>query len=123
MPHLKEADITFKARGSEFQFVKLICLEENENCQMKVQKVVFGDFIVLEFPKKEFVDLIQKLDKCTVPFPGYSDGKSGTQYQLDIQSGENAMLFKWYGESPGDPWKDIVAFAREVLALRDRYLP
>jgi len=122
MKNLKEADITFKARGSEFEFIKLVCVEEKESCSMKVQEVVFGDFKMADIPKSAFSDLIGKLEKCKMPFPGYSDGKSGNQYQLDIQAGENAMNFKWFGDSVGDQWKDIIAFTEDIKALKNKFI-
>ena len=122
MQQLKEADITYKARGDEFHSVKLVYLEEKDSCLMKVQEVVFGEFKTVEFPKEEFESLVRKLERCNIPFPGYSNGKSGTQYQLDIQAGENSMNFKWFGDSPGSQWKDITGFARDILILKDSFM-
>jgi len=119
---IKEADITFKARGSEFEFIKIVYLEERELCTMKVQEVVFGDFKTADFPKSDFENLLKKLEACSVPFPGFSNGKDGNHYVLDIQSGENSMVYVWYGATQGEQWKDILAFKDELLGLKKKYL-
>ena len=119
--NLKEADITFKARGSEFEFIKIIWLEEKETCTLKIQEVLFGDFKMFDLAKKEFIDLISVLDNCIIPFPAYSDGKSGTHYQLEIRAGENAMNFNWYGESPGEQWNELVGFTKKLVGLKEKY--
>jgi len=119
---IQEADITYKVRGSQFEFIKMVYLEEKETCSMKIQKVVFGDFFLADFPKKEFERLLSHLDQCKVPFPGHSDGKSGDHHVLDIQSGENSMVYNWYGDSPGEQWKDINAFVSELIKLKEKYI-
>lgn len=118
----KEADITYKVRGSEFTFVKLVCVEEKEMCSMKVQEVVFGDFKMSDFPKSEFAELVEKLDNISVPFPGFSDGRSGDTHQLDIQSGENAINLKWFGDSVGPKWNDLLSFTKAIKALKEKYI-
>jgi hypothetical protein len=118
---LKEADITYKARGNEFQFIKIICVDEKELCSMKVQEVVFGDFKTAEFPKKEFQSLIAKLDGGSIPFPEYSDGKSDS-HVLAIQSGENAINLKWFGDTVNEQWKDILGFVDSLKKLKDKYI-
>lgn len=119
---MKEADITYKVRGKAFHFIKVVCVEEKENCSMRVQEVVFGDFKDAELPKNEFVELVMKLDDIVVPFPEYSDGRAGDTHQLDIQSGENAINLKWFGDSPGDKWNGIVGFTDALLALKKKYI-
>lgn len=121
LTNLKEADITFKARGAEFEFIKIIWLDEKETCTMKVQEVLFGDFKMFDFSKQEFSDLVSTLDNCTVPFPGYSDGKSGTHYHLEIQVGENAMNFNWFGDSPGKQWNELLGFTKKLVELKEKY--
>ena len=122
LQNLKEADITYKARGSEFEFIKIVFLDEKENCSMKIQEVVFGDFKMFEVPKKDFLELVASLDNCKMAFPSFSNGKAGNQYQLEIQSGENAMNYKWYGDSPGEQWKDIIGFASKLVELKNKFL-
>ena len=119
---LTEADITFKARGKSFQSIKIICTEEKESCTMKVQKVVFGDFTTIEFPKNEFVQLIAGLSEFSIPFPGFSDGKTGDQFQLDIQSGENAIYLKWFGDSVDEQWAGVLGFVDKLIALKEKYV-
>lgn len=121
LENVKEADITFKVRGDQFEFIKIVFLEEKDTCSMKIQEVLFGDFKLFEIPKQAFVDLVKTLDDCTIPFPGYSDGKSGTNYHLEVQSGENAMNFTWFGDSPGEQWKGLVGFSNKLIALKNKY--
>lgn len=119
---MKEADISYKVRGKNFHFIKVVCVEEKEHCSMRVQEVVFGDFKDAEIPKNEFVELVQRLDHISIPFPEYSDGKSGDTHQLDIQCGENSINLKWFGDSPGEKWKGIVGFTDDLVALKGKYI-
>lgn len=119
--NLHEADITYKVRGKEFQFIKIVFNDEKENCTMKIQEVVFGDFKTAEIPLKPFLELIKKLDNCSIPFPVFSDGKSGDQHQLDIQSGENAIYLKWFGDGNNENWKDITLFTKALIELKNEY--
>jgi len=117
-----DVDITFKARGEEFAFVKIFYSGEKNYCTLKLQKVIFGDFQIHELPTDCFFELVKFLDNCVIPMPDSTASKTGTQYSLEIQSGENAISLHWRSETPGEKWKDVYAFKDHLLELRNKYL-
>lgn len=120
--NLKDADITYKVRGKDFQSIKIVCLEEKETASMKVQEVVFGDFKNAEFPKSDFYGLAEKMGQLSIPFPDFSNGKGEDTHHLEIQSGENSIHLNWFGDSPGEGWKDVNDFVRAIVALKEKHL-
>ncbi len=117
-----DVDITFKARGEKFAFVKIFYSAEKKHCTLKLQKVLFGDFQIYEIPVDSFFDLVRFMDNCVIPFPESTSSKTGTQYSLEIQSGENAMSLHWRSETPGEKWKDVYALRDKLLELSNKYL-
>jgi hypothetical protein len=117
-----DVDITFKARGELFAFVKVFYSAEKKHCTLKLQKVLFGDFQQFELPVESFFGLVKFMDKCIIALPESSASRTGTQYSLEIQSGENAMSLHWRSETPGEGWNDVYTFKDKLLELRDKYL-
>ena len=81
-----------------------------------------ADFKTADFPRSDFTTLTEKLKGLSIPFPNFSDGKSGDTHHMEIQSGENAIHLNWYGDSPGEDWKDVQSFANEIVALKNKYI-
>jgi len=118
---LMEAEITLKARGTEFEFVKLYFSNEKNACTLKFQEVLFGDMQVVEIGGDEFNNLVKLLSNCKVPFPNYVEGSGGTSNTIDITSGKNTMVYEWLNESPGEQWKDLFAVKQFMIDLKNKY--
>lgn len=117
-----DVDITLKARGDEFAFVKIFYSSEKNHCTLKLQKVLFGDFQIYDLPVESFFELVKFMDNCLIPMPESTSAKAGTQNSLEIQSGENAMSLHWRSETPGEKWKDVYALKEKLLELRNKFL-